>query len=60
MSRIAKKVAHAAIDTAAKNIIAARGDDKIISRADVAKHAKTIVDSRNALKRRRTRGVFRL
>jgi UDP-N-acetyl-D-glucosamine dehydrogenase len=26
----------------------------------VAKHAKTIVDSRNALKSRRTRGVFRL
>ena len=26
----------------------------------VAKHAKTVVDSRNALKGRRTRGVFRL
>jgi UDP-N-acetyl-D-glucosamine dehydrogenase len=26
----------------------------------VTKHAKTIVDSRNALKGRRTRGVFRL
>jgi UDP-N-acetyl-D-glucosamine dehydrogenase len=26
----------------------------------VVKHAKTIVDSRNALKRRRTRGVFRI
>jgi UDP-N-acetyl-D-mannosaminuronate dehydrogenase len=26
----------------------------------IAKHARTIVDSRNALKGRRTRGVFKL
>ena len=33
---------------------------KVFDYAQVAKHAKTIVDSRNALKGRRTRGVFRL
>jgi UDP-N-acetyl-D-glucosamine dehydrogenase len=33
---------------------------KVFDFSLVAKHAKTIVDSRNALKGRRTRGVFRL
>jgi UDP-N-acetyl-D-glucosamine dehydrogenase len=33
---------------------------KLFDYSLVAKHAKTIVDSRNALKGRRTRGVFRL
>jgi len=32
----------------------------LVDYALVARHAKTIVDSRNALKSRRTRGVFRL
>jgi UDP-N-acetyl-D-mannosaminuronate dehydrogenase len=33
---------------------------KIFDYRLVAKHAKSIVDTRNALGRRRTRGVFRL
>jgi len=33
---------------------------KVLDYSLVAKHAKTIVDSRNSLKGRRTRGVFRL
>jgi len=33
---------------------------KTLDYALIAKHARTIVDSRNALRGRRTRGVFKL
>jgi len=47
----------------AVDLSSAMVSDQVAATVDyglVAKHAKTIVDSRNALKSRRTRGVFRL